>query len=126
MIQTVHAQCQQKLQQELAKLQGVIIQLLQQEQRAAERSLAEKLQSYAIFDWPDLLNNNCPWCIAQQLERLNAVLAALSQLELNLYGICSDCECVIEPEALQLDPAAQRCNKCKTHANRASEQSKQQ
>ncbi|WP_115718044.1 TraR/DksA family transcriptional regulator [Gallaecimonas mangrovi] len=45
-------------------------------------------------------------------DRLSKVEAALCQLELGLYGICSDCESEIEMERLVKDPAEQRCAKC--------------
>ncbi|WP_394131014.1 TraR/DksA family transcriptional regulator [Shewanella maritima] len=38
--------------------------------------------------------------------------AALCQLELGLYGICSDCEMEIEPERLLINPTEQRCANC--------------
>ncbi|GIU53583.1 MULTISPECIES: TraR/DksA family transcriptional regulator [Shewanella] len=44
-----------------------------------------------------------------QLTRLDA---ALCQLELGLYGLCSDCESEIEAQRLAADPTEQRCAKC--------------
>ncbi|MCL1066328.1 TraR/DksA C4-type zinc finger protein [Shewanella olleyana] len=44
-----------------------------------------------------------------QLTRLDA---ALCQLELGLYGLCSDCESEIEPDRLAADPTEQRCAHC--------------
>ncbi|MDO6619441.1 MULTISPECIES: TraR/DksA family transcriptional regulator [unclassified Shewanella] len=44
-----------------------------------------------------------------QLTRLDA---ALCQLELGLYGLCSDCESDIEAERLAADPTEQRCAHC--------------
>ncbi|OBT03967.1 conjugal transfer protein TraR [Shewanella sp. UCD-FRSSP16_17] len=44
-----------------------------------------------------------------QLTRLDA---ALCQLELGLYGLCSDCESDIESERLAVDPTEQRCACC--------------
>ena len=55
---------------------------------------------------------------------LKRVDAALCQLDLGLYGICSDCEESIEPELLQADPCRQRCSRCeqrhrkRNHASR--------
>lgn len=45
-------------------------------------------------------------------KRLRAIDASLCQFELGLYGFCADCEASIEPEQLQRDPTAQRCNAC--------------
>ncbi|WP_153009441.1 TraR/DksA C4-type zinc finger protein [Shewanella frigidimarina] len=38
--------------------------------------------------------------------------AAYCQLELGLYGLCSDCEMDIEPPRLIADPTEQRCTDC--------------
>jgi DnaK suppressor protein len=38
--------------------------------------------------------------------------AAYCQLELGLYGLCSDCEMDIEPPRLIADPTEQRCTGC--------------
>ncbi|WP_419571046.1 hypothetical protein [Rheinheimera sp.] len=112
MIQGFEANCRLQLQTELEQLQHTIIQSLVHGKHAAESELARQLLAKPVSNWPDLLTGNCPWCISSQLERLNAVLAALSQLELNLYGLCSDCECPIERAALLRDPASQRCDSC--------------
>ncbi|QFU22269.1 TraR/DksA C4-type zinc finger protein [Shewanella eurypsychrophilus] len=44
-----------------------------------------------------------------QLTKLDA---AFCQLDIGLYGLCSDCESEIEPERLILDPVEQRCALC--------------
>ncbi|MGI2171289.1 TraR/DksA family transcriptional regulator [Shewanella sp. MF05960] len=44
-----------------------------------------------------------------QLMKLDA---ALCQLDLGLYGLCSDCEMDIDAGRLQLDPTEQRCRHC--------------
>ncbi|SIQ12383.1 transcriptional regulator, TraR/DksA family [Aeromonas sp. RU39B] len=49
-----------------------------------------------------------------QLAQLIHVDAALCQMELGLYGLCSDCEEPLELAALENDPATQRCPRCET------------
>jgi len=49
---------------------------------------------------------------------LKRVDAALCQLDLGLYGLCSDCEESIEPELLQADPCRQRCRHCERRHQR--------
>ncbi|WP_445778027.1 TraR/DksA C4-type zinc finger protein [Shewanella sp.] len=44
-----------------------------------------------------------------QLMKLDA---ASCQLDLGLYGLCSDCELDIELDRLQRDPTEQRCGSC--------------
>lgn len=47
--------------------------------------------------------------------RLNKLDAACCQLDLGLYGLCSDCETEIENERLRMDPTEQRCKTCAEH-----------
>ncbi|MFB2801648.1 TraR/DksA C4-type zinc finger protein [Shewanella seohaensis] len=47
--------------------------------------------------------------------RLNRLDAAFCQLDLGLYGLCSDCETEIEAERLTQDPTEQRCSSCAEH-----------
>ncbi|RTR39428.1 TraR/DksA family transcriptional regulator [Shewanella canadensis] len=44
--------------------------------------------------------------------KLTKLDAAICQLDIGLYGLCSDCESVIEPERLAKDPIEQRCENC--------------
>jgi len=48
-------------------------------------------------------------CLFERLMRLDA---AVCQLDLGLYGLCSDCESEIEVSRLQQDPTEQRCSVC--------------
>lgn len=47
--------------------------------------------------------------------RLNKLDAAFCQLDLGLYGLCSDCEAEIESARLNQDPTEQRCGACAEH-----------
>ncbi|EGM69667.1 TraR/DksA family transcriptional regulator [Shewanella sp. HN-41] len=47
--------------------------------------------------------------------RLNKLDAAFCQLDLGLYGLCSDCEAEIESGRLNQDPTEQRCSACAEH-----------
>lgn len=50
-------------------------------------------------------------------ERLMRLDAALCQLDLGLYGLCSDCESEIDASRLQSDPTEQRCSICASRYN---------
>jgi len=54
-----------------------------------------------------------------KLMRLDA---ARCQLEIGLYGVCSDCESQIEAEQLARDPLEQRCIDCSGHFSRQHRQ----
>jgi len=47
--------------------------------------------------------------------RLNQLDAAFCQLDLGLYGLCADCETVIDAKRLSHNPTEQRCATCAEH-----------
>ncbi|RJG42229.1 TraR/DksA family transcriptional regulator [Motilimonas pumila] len=50
--------------------------------------------------------------IGQPLQHLKQIDAALCQMDMGLFGICSDCEEMIEADILAAQVTAQRCQKC--------------
>ena len=48
------------------------------------------------------------------VARLKRLDAALCQMELGLYGLCSDCEEPLAIDQLDQDPSLQRCPRCET------------
>lgn len=50
----------------------------------------------------------------QSVMRIKRIDAALCQMELGLYGLCSDCEEPLDCEQLEQDPTLQRCPRCET------------
>ncbi|MCE2573229.1 TraR/DksA C4-type zinc finger protein [Motilimonas eburnea] len=49
----------------------------------------------------------------QAIANIKKIDAALCQIDLGLYGLCSDCEEPIESQLLNQDPTEQRCVRCK-------------
>lgn len=50
--------------------------------------------------------------VEQSVARLKRLDAALCQMDLGLYGFCSDCEEPLLAEQLEQDPTLQRCPRC--------------
>ncbi|CAJ1785600.1 TraR/DksA family transcriptional regulator [Aeromonas jandaei] len=50
--------------------------------------------------------------VEQSVAHLKRIDAALCQMDLGLYGLCSDCEEPLAIESLELDPTLQRCPRC--------------
>ncbi len=48
----------------------------------------------------------------QALSQLERIAAALADIGLGLYGVCSDCEEPLTLEQLHQDPACRRCPHC--------------
>jgi len=102
----------QRLVAELSELEKQIKAELRSEQHPLGIELLKDLEQHLVSFWPDLTKGHLYWPLQKSMSRLEAVLAALSQVELNMYGICADCEQNIEPERLLHDPATQRCSRC--------------
>ena len=51
-------------------------------------------------------------CKHPLFSQLTQVDAAICQLDIGLYGLCSDCENEIEAERLAINPVEQRCTQC--------------
>ena len=51
-------------------------------------------------------------CDEPLFMKLTKLDAAFCQLDIDLYGLCSDCENEIEPERLARDMLEQRCTNC--------------
>jgi len=52
--------------------------------------------------------------VEQSVASLKRIDAALCQMDLGLYGLCSDCEEPLSIEQLEQDPTLQRCPRCET------------
>ncbi|GAA5219333.1 TraR/DksA family transcriptional regulator [Corallincola platygyrae] len=78
----------------------------------------------SVEGWIEILNqysDNESFQTRRQLER---IAAAQEQIELGLYGICSDCESPISLERLLQDPSQQRCGVCEARYKQLSASSK--
>lgn len=102
----------QKLESENSQLEHSILQILLQSSNEDDLELRNELLSTPAQLWPERLSRYCPSFISASKHRLEQVQAAISQIRLGIYGICADCEEVIETERLQQDPASQRCSAC--------------
>lgn len=100
----------QRLEQELQQVRIKIAMLVQSKPLYA--SLWLQLQSQPTEVWPELLQHWQTPDLIQPKQRLEQVLAALSQYEIGCYGLCADCEAEIPLAELVQDPAQQRCTKC--------------
>ncbi len=101
-----------QLLEELQLLRGEIYTYLQEDHSDEYGKLLGQLEHQPLSHWPELLRHWLTPELEQKSRRLELVQAALSQMDMGLYGLCSDCESRIERELLQKDPARQRCAAC--------------
>lgn len=114
MSKSMMPQLRLRLQQELHQVRQEIISYLQRSPDNEFYLLIMQLEAKALSHWPELLRR----CLTPELEqknhRLEQIQAALSQMDMGLYGLCCDCDARIERELLLSDPARQRCQHCET------------
>ncbi|MGL5048558.1 MAG: TraR/DksA family transcriptional regulator [Shewanella sp.] len=77
-------------------------------------AIGEHYTSLSLADLIDILAQT-PLAEHPLFNKLNKLDAAFCQLDLGLYGLCSDCETEIEAERLNQDPTEQRCTTCAYH-----------
>ncbi len=94
-----------ELEADLRKEIGALLETKQQAVEVTDCSLSElidKLTEIKLSEHP----------LYHKLLRLDA---AACQLDIGLYGLCSDCETEIETQRLLDDPTEQRCASCAEH-----------
>jgi hypothetical protein len=98
--------------EEIQQHRQLISHYLQQHPQPQCSALLLQLEQRPLSYWPELLH---PWMTPELKKisaRLEALQAAISLIDMGLYGLCSDCECRIESELLTADPTRQRCRRC--------------
>ncbi|MBN8445255.1 MAG: hypothetical protein J0M22_07265 [Gammaproteobacteria bacterium] len=101
-----------QLLEELQLLRTEIFSYLQIDHSDEYGKLRIQLEHQPLSHWPELLRSWLTPELENRSRRLELVQAALSQMDMGLYGLCSDCESRIERELLMADPARQRCAAC--------------
>ena len=101
-----------QLLEELQLLRSEIFSYLQIDHSDEYGKLRVQLEHQPLSHWPELLRSWLTPELENRSRRLELVQAALSQMDMGLYGLCSDCESRIERELLMADPARQRCAAC--------------
>ena len=98
--------------EEIQQLRQQIYQYVQQDHQPEFGNLMLKLDQSPLSHWPELLQLWLTPELKNKASRLEALLAAVSLMDMGLYGLCCDCEHRIERELLLKDPARQRCQHC--------------
>jgi len=110
---TIHLMTyKQRLTSSLEKLRNDISEILMRSNHAGYKMAAEKFQKSSNDELVELaLKIDIP-SIAHKITDIKNIDASINDIELGLYGICSDCEDEIEITRLELDPTTKRCEVC--------------
>jgi DnaK suppressor protein len=111
---SIAQQIRAQMLQEIEQLRHQIYQYIQQNHLPEFGNLTQKLDQNPVSHWPELLQNWLTPELKIKVGRLEALQAAISLMDMGLYGLCSDCEQRIEQELLIANPAQQRCQHCAT------------
>lgn len=101
-----------KLEEELMLLSHDIIKYLEQTAEIEYQQLLKKLEMESVMRWPELMSDVYSPQLRQQKQQLEKLEAALSQIQIGMYGLCADCEAPIEKHLLEQDYTRQRCLRC--------------
>lgn len=74
--------------------------------------LATKLQKISSDELLDLASTTELLSNTPDISKIKNIDAALTNIEIGIYGICADCEEDIEIAQLKLNPTQQRCPLC--------------
>lgn len=113
--------CRERLEARRRELLAEIRSELQRSEEESYVELAGRVHDEAEEAVADLLTDMNLDFLARQTDELREVEDALARIEQGEYGICVDCGGEIEPERLEVQPAAVRCIECqaaweRTHA----------
>jgi DnaK suppressor protein len=103
---------QQKLLTSLGKLRLDITKILLRSNHSSHLLIAkqvEKMSNDELIELTDKLNLPS---IEHKIIEISEIDAALNNIQIGLYGICSDCEKLISAEQLNAQPTTQRCIHC--------------
>ncbi|MBM2810849.1 MAG: transcriptional regulator, TraR/DksA family [Chloroflexi bacterium] len=106
------------LQRERTRLMADVVALTNREQLSGE---AQRLDGGPGGDDADIATEAFEQELASELARnawcgLVEIDAALARMDAGEYGVCEDCNGVIDPERLSALPRARRCMPCQQRA----------
>lgn len=117
-----YSQCESRLTDLMSTIRHSFVTKLLQSREEAWLKEAKKLQMLSDADFVDYACTFTDPRLESFITELRRIDAALCQLDLGLYGICSDCEEPIEEERLEEDPCIQRCQCCEDKRNAQTRQ----
>lgn len=98
----------------LEKTRQSISDILLRSNHTSHHLAAKQLQKVSADDLLELaLKIDLP-SISHKISTVKSIDAALNNMQIGMYGFCSDCEEPLTSERLHLDPTIQRCQQCES------------
>ncbi|MGB5446562.1 MAG: TraR/DksA C4-type zinc finger protein [Psychromonas sp.] len=96
----------------LEKLRNDVAEILMRSNHSGHKMAAEQIQKIAIDELVEFTLKIDQPAIAHKVKEIQSIDASLNDIEMGLYGFCSDCEEEIELSRLDAAPATKRCETC--------------
>ena len=110
--QTVINEIQAELTNNFRQLRQDIIQILIDSENTNDHLTAKKIQNLSRDELLDIICQLSVPAINGKTLTIKSIDAALNNIDIDMYGLCADCENEIGLEALKKDPTQQRCADC--------------
>lgn len=112
------AQFKIKLLDSVILLRADIYDILQNSTHSSHHLVATQLQKLCNDQLLDLLLKIELPLISHKTDKIKNIDAALNNIDIAMFGLCSDCEEPIEIERLNENPTIQRCLSCENGYNK--------
>ncbi|WP_415230911.1 TraR/DksA family transcriptional regulator [Psychromonas sp.] len=103
---------QTQLLSSLEKLRNDVSDMLLSSSHVGHKLAAKQLQKLSNDQLVELTSKLDISSLAHKTNEIKSIDASLNDIELGLYGICSDCEAEIAIQRLETDVTAKRCVIC--------------
>ncbi|MEH6451533.1 MAG: TraR/DksA C4-type zinc finger protein [Psychromonas sp.] len=107
-------QYQKNLIQSLEKSRSEISEILLRSNHSSHILAAKQIQKASNDEMIELVSKLDLPSISHKVAKINEIDAALNNIQIGLYGLCSDCEEEINVERLNAQPTTHRCLDCDT------------
>ncbi|ABM03748.1 dnaK suppressor [Psychromonas ingrahamii 37] len=103
---------QAQLLSSLEKLRNDVSDILLSSSHAGHKLAAKQLQKLSNDQLVELTSKLDVSSLAHKTNEIKSIDASLNDIELGLYGFCSDCEAEISIDKLQENVTTKRCDIC--------------
>ena len=110
--QTVLNEIQAELTSNFIQLRQDIIEILMNSENASDHLTAKKIQNLSCDELVSITCKLSLPAIDGKTLTIKSIDAALNNIDIDMYGLCADCENEIGIEALKINPTRQRCESC--------------
>jgi len=110
--QTILNEIQAELTSNFMQLRQDIIDILMHSENANDHLTAQKIQNLSRDELIDMTCQLSLPALDGKTLTIKSIDAALNNIDIDMYGLCADCENEIGLEELKKDPTQQRCASC--------------